>query len=82
MPVKLLQEIRHKKSDFTFLKKEFNSSHSSFQQEISFIDFVQASLLFLRSNNRILASQNTTQQRKLSKLVTSNISKQDPSKVT
>ena len=34
--VKLLQEeIRHKKSDIRVLKKEFNSSQSSIQQEFS-----------------------------------------------
>ena len=50
--LKLLQEeIRHKKSDIRVLKKEFNSSHSSLQHEISFIDFAHVSSLFLRSNN-------------------------------
>ena len=43
------------------LKKEFNSSHSSLQHEISFIDFAHVSSLFLRSNNRILASTSATQ---------------------
>ena len=33
--LKLLQEeIRHKKSDIRALKKEFNSSHSSLQNEL------------------------------------------------
>ena len=60
----LLQgEIRHKKSDIRVLKKTFNSSHSSLQNEISFIDFAHVSLLFLRSNNRILALKSATQQK-------------------
>ena len=42
--LKLLQEkIRHKKSDIRVLKKEFNSSHSPLQNEISFFDFAHAS---------------------------------------
>ena len=46
--LKSLQEkIRHKKSDIRVLKKEFNSSQSSLQNEISFIDFAHASSLFL-----------------------------------
>ena len=77
----LQNEIPHKKSDIRVLKKEFNSSHSSLQNEISFIDFAYVSSLFLRSNNRILVSKSATQQRKLSKLVKSNISMEDPSKV-
>ena len=80
--LKLLQEeIRHKKSDIRVLKKEFNSSHSSLQHEISFIDFAHVSSLFLRSNNRILASKSAIQQKKLSNLVKSSISMHDPSKV-
>ena len=75
-PLKLLQdEIRHKKSDIRVLKKELNSSHSSLQHEISFIDFAHVSSLFLRSNNRILASKSNIQQKKLSNLVKSSISK-------
>ena len=80
--LKLLQEeIRHKKSDIRVLKKEFNSSHSSLQHEISFIDFAHVSSLFLRSNNRILASKSAIQQKKLSNLVKSSTSMHDPSKV-
>ena len=80
--LKLLQEeIRHKKSDIRVLKKEFNSSHSSLQHQISFIDFAHVSSLFLRSNNRILASKSAIQQNKLSNLVKSSISMHDPSKV-
>ena len=80
--MKLLQkEICHKKSDIRVLKNEFNSSHSSLQNEISFIDFAHVSSLFLRINNRILASKSATQQKKLSKLVKSNISMQDSCKV-
>ena len=77
----LQEEIRHKKSDIRVLKKEFNSSHSSLQHEISFIDFAHVSSFSLRSNDRILALKSATQQKKLSKLVKSNISMQDPSKV-
>ena len=56
--LKLLQEEnRHKKFDIRVLKKEFNSSHSSLQHQIDFIDFAHVSSLFLRSNNRILASR-------------------------
>lgn len=75
------QEIHHKKSDFRVLKKEFNSSHFSLQQEIKFIDFAHRSSPFLRSNIRTLVSQSTTQQRKLRKFVKSNISKPDPIQV-
>ena len=79
--LKLLQEeVCHKKSDIRVLKKEFNSSYSALQHEISFINIAHVSSLFLRSNNKILASKCATQQKKLSKLVKSNISIQDPSK--
>ena len=67
----LQDEIRHKKSDIRVLKKEVNSSHSSLQNEISFIDFAYVSSLFLRSNNRILVSKSATQQKNLSKLIKS-----------
>ena len=78
--LKLLQEeIRHK--NIRVLREEFNSSHLSLQHEISFIDFAHVSSLFLRSNNRILALESTTQQKMLSKWVKSIISVQDPSKV-
>ena len=63
------------------LKKEFNSSHSSLQHEISFIDFVHVSSLFLRNKNRILSSKSAIQQKKLSNLVKSSISRHDPSQV-
>ena len=80
--LKLLQEdICHLKSDIRVLKKEFNSNHSLLQHEIGFIDFAHVCSLFLRSNNRILASKSATQQKKLNKLVKSNISMGDPSKV-
>ena len=80
--LKLLQEeIRHKKSDIRVLKKEFNSSHFSLRYETRFIDFAHVSSLFLRNNNRILASKSATHRKKLSKFVKSNISIQDPSKV-
>ena len=78
----LKKEIFHKISDIRILKREFNFSHSSLQQEISFVDFAHVSSLFLRSNNKILASKSATQQKKLSKLVKYNISMQDPSKVS
>ena len=62
--LKLFQEkIRLNKSGIKVLKKEFNSSHSSLQNEISFIDFAHVRSLFLRSNNRILASKSATQQK-------------------
>ena len=42
--LKLLEEeVRQKKSDIRALKKEFNSSHSSLQNKISFIDFAHVS---------------------------------------
>ena len=64
MSIRVITErIRHKKSDIRVLKKEFNSSHSSLQHEISFITFAHVSSLFLRSNNRILASKSATQQK-------------------
>ena len=75
--LKLLQEnFRHRKPDIRVLKKELNSSHSSLQHEIIFIDFTYVSSLFLGSNKRI-----ATPQKNLSKLIKSNISVQDPSNV-
>ena len=62
--LKLLhEEICCKKSDIRDLKKEFNSSHSSLQHEISFIDFAHVSSVFLRSNSIILASKSATRQK-------------------
>ena len=67
--LKLLQEeVHHKKSDIRALKKEFNSSHYSLQNEISFIDFAHVSSLFLRSNNRILGSKSAPQQKKVKQI--------------
>ena len=63
------------------LKKGLNSSHSSLQHEISFIVFAHVSSLFLRRNNKILTTKIAIQQKILSKLVKSNISMQNPSKV-
>ena len=51
------------------------------QHKISFIDFAHISSLFLRSNNRILALKRATKQKKLSKLIKSNISVQDRNKI-
>ena len=48
---------------------------------MSFIDFAYVNSLFLRSNIRILISKSASEQKRLSKLVKSNISMQDPSKV-
>ena len=80
--MRLLEEkIRRKKSDIRVLKNEFNSSHSLLQHEINFINFAFVSSPFVRSNNRILASKSATQQKKLSRLVKSNISVQVPYKV-
>ena len=51
------------------------------QHEISFIDFVHVSSLFLRNKNRILSLKSAIQQKKLSNLVKSSISRHDPSQV-
>ena len=77
----LLEEIRHRESEIRVLKKKFKYSHSSLHHEISFIEFAHISSLFLRCNNRILASKRATQQKESSKLVKSNISIHDHSKV-
>ena len=57
---------RQNESDTRVLELEFNSSHSSLQQEIIFIDFVHISSLFVRSSNITLALKSTIQQGKLS----------------
>ena len=51
------------------------------QHTFDFIDFAHVSSLFLKSNNRILASKSATQQIKVSKLAKSNISAQDRSQI-
>ena len=51
------------------------------QQEVSFIGFDHVISLFLRKNNRFLASKSAIQQNKLSKLIKFDISVQDPSKI-
>ena len=61
--------------------EELSSSHSSLQLEISFTNFAHINSLFLRSNNRTLASKSATNQKKLIKLVKSIIFVHDPSNV-
>ena len=78
--LKLLQEeICHKRSSVKFLKKEFNSIPSLLQHETSFIDLVQISSLFLKSNNKMLTSKSAAQQK--GKLIEFKISMQDPNKI-
>ena len=62
MSIKVVaQEIRHKKFNIRVSNKEFNSSHSSLQHEISVIGFAHVSSLFLRNNNRILTLKSATE---------------------
>ena len=63
--IKSLENIRHKKPYMTVLNKELNPSLFSLQHEIDFINFSQVKSLFIWSNNKILASKSSMQQKKV-----------------
>ena len=75
----LLQtEINNKKSRLRTLQNEFNRLRSDLQFSLNCIDFAHISAIFLSSNDNILKSHDSIQQKKFNKLLRECKPKQDP----
>ena len=78
----LLQtEINNKKSHLRTLQNEFNRLRSDLQFRLNCIDFAHISAIFLSSNDNLLKTHDSIQQKKFNKLLIENKPKQDPEKV-
>ena len=78
----LLQtEINNKKSGLRTLKNEFNRLRNDLQLSLNCIDFVHISAIFLSSNDKLLKTHDSIQQKKFNKLLTECKPKQDAEKV-
>ena len=78
----LLQtEINNKKSRLRTLQNEFNRLRSDLQFSLNCIDFAHISAIFLSSNDNILKSHDSIQQKKFNKLLRECKPKQDPEKI-
>ena len=78
----LLQtEIDNKKSHFRTLQNEFNRLCNELQFQLNCIDFAHISAIFLSSNDNILKTHDSIQQKRFNKLLIENRPKQDPEKV-
>ena len=77
----LLQtEIKNKKSHLGTLQNEFNRLRSDLQFRLNWIDFAHISAIFLSSNDNLLKTHDSIQQKKFNKLLIENKHKQDPEK--
>ena len=78
----LLQtEINNKKSRLRTLQNEFNRLRHDLQFSLNCIDFAHISAIFLSSNDNLLKSHDSIQQKKFNKLLTECKPKQDAEKV-
>ena len=78
----LLQtEIDNKKSHLRTLQNEFNGFRNELQFKLNCIDFAHISAIFLSSNDNLLKTHDSIQQKKFNKLLMENRLKQDPEKV-
>ena len=77
----LLQtEIDNKKSHLRTLQNEFNGFCNELQFKLNCIDFAHISAIFLSSNNNLLKTYNSIQQKNFNKILIENRPKQDPEK--
>ena len=74
-------KINNKKSRLRTLKNEFNLSRNDLQFSLNCIDFAHISAIFLSSNDNLLKSHDSIQQKKFNKLLTECKPKQDAEKV-
>ena len=78
----LLQtEINNNKSHLRTLQNEFNLLRSDLQFRLNCIDFAHISAIFLSSNDNLLKTRDSIQQKKFNKLLIENKPKQNPEKV-
>ena len=63
------------------LQNEFNRLRSDLQFRVNCIDFAHISAIFLSSNDNLLKTHDSIQQKKFNKLLIENKPKQDPEKV-
>ena len=78
----LLQtEINNKKSRLRTLQNEFNCLRSNLQFSLNCTYFPHISAIFLSSNDNILKSHDSIQQKKFNKLLRECKPKQDPEKI-
>ena len=78
----LLQtEINNKKSHLRTLQNEFNRLRSDLQFKLNCIDFAHIPDIFLRSNDNLLKTHDSIQQKKFNRLLIESKPKQDPEKV-
>ena len=77
----LLQtEIDNKKSRLRILQNEFNCLRNDLQFSLNCIDFAHISAIFLSSNDNLLKTHDSIQQKKFNKLPTECKPKQDAEK--
>ena len=74
----LQKKINNKKSRLKTLQNEFNRLRSDLQFGLNCIDFAHISAIFLSSNDNILKSHDSIQQKKFNKLLRECKPKQDP----
>ena len=74
------EEIHQKKSTLRSLQKEFSSLKVSLQKEHNLIDFAHVSTLFFGTNDKILISKSSVQQKKFYKLLQEGKIENDPEK--
>ena len=78
----LLQtEINNKKSHLRTLQNEFNRLRSDLQFRLNCIDFAHISAIFLSSNDNLLKTHDSIQQKKFNKLLIENKPKQNPENI-
>ena len=77
----LLTEINLKRSHLRVLKNEFYLFHNELKSVLSCIDFAHVCSLFLSSNNVILKSHDSIQQKKFNVLLRKQQPKHDPDRV-
>ena len=77
----LITEINLKKSCFRVLKKEFYLLHSELKSVLSCIDFAHVCTLFLSSNDVILKSYDSIQQKKFNTFFKYRQPKHNPDEV-
>ena len=78
----LLQtEIDNKRSHLRTLQNEFNRLRIELQFKLNCIDFAHISAIFLSSNDNLLKTHDSIQQKKFNNLLIENRPKQDPEKV-
>ena len=79
----LLQtEINDEKSRLRTLQNEFNRLRNDLQFSLNCVDFGRISAIFLSSNDNLLKTQDSIQQKKFNNLLTECKPKQDAEKVT